>query len=93
MINARERLHYYYSQGFDVERGFDRAGVEHEWHDCERTTLYTIAGSLLLERAGQDPLLLLPGDEQVVLASEKHRGVTGESGWKYLAAYNPAEAR
>jgi len=92
MINARERIHFYRSQGLEVEQGFDKPGKVYDWEAHEQTYLYTVAGSLLLQRKDKDTITLTPGSEIVVESGEPHYAEVGKKGWKYIAAWSAEEA-
>jgi len=93
VINARERLHnYHFIQHLETEQGFDESGKIYPPHQHEKTILYTIAGSLTLLLDGQDEKTLLPGSEEIIESGQIHSAQVGESGWKYIAAWDPKEA-
>ena len=96
MIDARRQQHIYRTQGLDWEVGFDAPGTEYPRHAHEETRLYTVAGSLSIKLFAVDGAEenheLLPGTEFVVAGGQEHEAVAGESGWKYVAAWDPAEA-
>ncbi len=93
MIDARERIHFYRGQGLEYEQGFDKPGTAYPRHKHERTTLYTVAGSLTVERPELETITLVPGSEFVIETGQEHSAVVGETGWKYVAAWDPAEAQ
>lgn len=95
MLNPRERKDAYRVKGLEYTEGFDKPGTVYERHAHEMVILYTVSGSLALTLYDVEPprtVALNPGDEFTVPSGVEHTLVTGESGWKYIAAWDPAEA-
>lgn len=95
MIDARRQAHIYRTAGLAWEQGFDDPNTKYPPHEHEATRLYTVAGSLLLtvwDDAGEREVTLTPGTEFVVASGQRHKATVGDSGWKYIAAWDPTEA-
>lgn len=96
MVNPRERLHHYRSKGLEAEQGFEQPGVEYPRHSHEQTTLYTVSGKLILTLYDSVPptvVELRPGSEYVIGERVEHSAVVGETGWGYVAAWDPEKAK
>lgn len=80
----------------ECAQGKDAPGTVYERHAHERTILYTISGKLILTLFDCEPprvVELVPGSEFVISGGVEHSAVVGNEGWKWLAAWDPEEAK
>ena len=92
MINARLAEEEFRRQGLAVEKGRDEPDTHYPPHAHEQTRLYTVAGSLALTVEDEEPVTLEPGSTYTIPTGVNHEAVVGPNGWKYVAAWNAAEA-
>lgn len=58
---------------------------------CYGMAIFTISGEVMIRTDGKDEHHVLPGQEFIVNTEQTHYAVVGDSGWDYVAAFDPVE--
>ncbi|MEK7471775.1 MAG: hypothetical protein AAB624_00855 [Patescibacteria group bacterium] len=96
MVNQIEFIGRHEANGMKTEQGFEKPGVKYSRYAHEKTALYTTSGKLTLTLYNSVPpevVELRPGSEVVIEEGVDHSAVVGETGWGYVAAWDPEAAK